>query len=58
MCRFLEERPGAYFMLGAMPAHDAYPHHHPKFDFEERCLPLGAEIALRVIESATESQLS
>ena len=59
MCRFLEERPGAFFLLGAAPrgAAKVYSHHHPKFDFDESCLPLGVEIALRVIEAATGSEL-
>ncbi len=60
MCRFLEERPGAYFMLGGAP-HDAervYPHHHPRFDFDEACLPLGIELGLRIIEEATGSRIA
>lgn len=60
MCRFLEERPGAYFMLGAAPsgAERVYPHHHPRFDFDEACLPLGIELGLRIIEEATGSRVA
>jgi amidohydrolase len=61
MCRFLEERPGAYFMLGAAkaaPDGHVYPHHHPKFDFDEACIPLGIELGLRIIEEASGSRLS
>jgi amidohydrolase len=60
MCRFLEERPGAYFLLGGAPAGTdrVYPHHHPKFDFDERCIPLGIEIGLRIIEDVTGSALA
>jgi amidohydrolase len=57
MCRFLEERPGAYFLLGGAPggAEHVYPHHHPKFDFDERCMPLGIELGLRIIEDVSGS---
>lgn len=59
MCLFLEAAPGAYFLLGAQPdgAERVYPHHHPRFDFDEAALPLGVELALRVIEAATGSDL-
>jgi len=52
--------PGAYMFLGAGPAPgadgrlEAVPHHHPRFDFDERALPLGCEVwvraALRLLE--------
>lgn len=59
MCLFLEAAPGAYFLLGAAPsnAERVYPHHHPRFDFDEDSLPIGIEMALRVIEAATGSEL-
>ena len=59
MCHFLEERPGAYFLLGGAPAHAAhvYPHHHPGFDFDERCIPLGIELGLRIVEHVTSSRI-
>ena len=59
MAYFLERVPGAYFLLGARPAGDVdvYPHHSPKFDFDEACIPLGIELGLRIIERATGSQL-
>ena len=59
MALFLESRPGCYFLLGGKH-HDrdvTHPHHHPKFDFDEDCLPLGVEIGLRVIEEASGSRL-
>jgi amidohydrolase len=60
MAYFLEAAPGAYFMLGG--GNEArgitWPHHHPKFDFDEACLPLGIELGLRVIEQATGSTLA
>jgi amidohydrolase len=54
MAYFLEEAPGAYFMLGAGNRERGitWPHHHPKFDFDEDCMPIGAELGLRVIEAA------
>ncbi|KMY52321.1 amidohydrolase [Peribacillus loiseleuriae] len=37
---FLQERPGTYFKVGARNEKDNthYPHHHPRFDFDERAL--------------------
>ncbi|SHG73682.1 M20 family metallopeptidase [Ornithinibacillus halophilus] len=37
------ERPGAYFFTGANKEGNPYPHHHPKFDFDERALPIAAK---------------
>lgn len=52
MSFFLEAVPGCYFFLGsANPAKDlAYPHHHPRFDFDETALSMGAEIFVRCVE--------
>lgn len=52
MSFFLEEVPGCYFFLGsANPSKNlAYPHHHPRFDFDETALLMGAEIFIRCIE--------
>lgn len=52
MSFFLEEVPGCYFFLGsANPEKDlAYPHHHPRFDFDEIVLPMGVEIFVRCME--------
>ena len=37
---YLEHRPGAYFYVGASNdnPNTQYPHHHPRFDFDERAL--------------------
>ena len=37
---YLEHRPGAYFYVGASNENPntQYPHHHPRFDFDERAL--------------------
>ncbi len=52
MSFFLQEIPGCYFFLGsANPAKDlAYPHHHPRFDFDETALATGVEIFTRCVE--------
>lgn len=60
MAYFLDARPGAYFMLGGGNAAKGitHPHHSPKFDFDEDCIPLGIELGLRIIEDATHSTLA
>lgn len=52
MSFFLQEVPGCYFFLGsANSAKDlAYPHHHPRFDFDETALAMGVEIFVRCVE--------
>jgi amidohydrolase len=52
--------PGAMFMLGCRLEDDERQHHNPRFDIDERCLPVGAAIlaegALRLLrrEGANE----
>ncbi|HLS89589.1 MAG TPA: amidohydrolase [Sphingobacteriaceae bacterium] len=43
---YCREVPGGYFFLGAGDPDnpDRAPHHHPRFDFDERALPLGVRI--------------
>jgi len=44
-CFYLEKVPGAMGMLGAAKGGETnYPGHHPKYDFDERCLPLGVQL--------------
>lgn len=52
MSFFLNEIPGCYFFLGsANPAKGlAYPHHHPRFDFDETALGMGVEMFVRCVE--------
>lgn len=52
MSFFLQQVPGCYFFLGsANPSKNlAYPHHHPRFNFDETALLMGAEIFTRCIE--------
>ncbi len=44
VAEFLERTPGCFFVLGAMPERRVEPHHSPRFDIDERALPLGAAI--------------
>ncbi|WP_281355716.1 M20 family metallopeptidase [Virgibacillus ihumii] len=37
------EKPGAYFFTGAKKEDNPYPHHHPKFDIDERAIPVAAK---------------
>lgn len=39
---YLEKVPGTFFFTGAKPE-NPYPHHHPKFDFEESAMLLAAK---------------
>lgn len=49
--------PGAMFSLGCRIEGDMRPHHNPRFDVDERCLPIGAailaEAALRILRQET-----
>ncbi len=56
---FARQAPGCFFWLGgATPGEPKRRHHHPRFDVDERCLPLGAallaESALRWLSGAGE----
>lgn len=46
---FLRQVPGCYFLLGAGSESSGItaPHHHPDFDIDEGCLPIGAEVMTR-----------
>lgn len=52
MSYFLQAVPGCYFFLGSANADKnlAYPHHHPRFDFDETALGLGVELFVRCVE--------
>jgi metal-dependent amidase/aminoacylase/carboxypeptidase family protein len=53
MAFFLQEVPGCYFFLGAANPELglAYPHHHPRFDFDETALMVGVEMLVRCVEN-------
>lgn len=52
MAFFLQEVPGSYLFLGSADSARGldYPHHNPRFDFDETALPLGVAI---LCETAT-----
>jgi len=49
MALFLNEIPGCFFFIGSgvQNAEFRYGHHHPKFDFDEKALPLGAALLVQ-----------
>ena len=50
---YLENIPGAFFLIGAGNNTFAkYPHHHPKFDFEEKVMIHTASIFLNLALNA------
>ncbi|PSB17213.1 amidohydrolase [Phormidesmis priestleyi ULC007] len=52
MSFFLQAVPGCYFFLGSANAEKGldYPHHHPRFDFDETALSTGVELFVRCVE--------
>lgn len=52
MSYFLQEVPGCYFFLGSANAEKGldFPHHHPRFDFDETALGMGVELFVRCVE--------
>ena len=52
MAFFLEQVPGCYFFLGSANVNLGlnYPHHHPRFDFDETALGMGVETFVRCVE--------
>ncbi len=52
MSFFLQEIPGCYFFLGSANPEKSldFPHHHPRFDFDESVLGMGVEIFVRCVE--------
>lgn len=52
MSFFLQAVPGCFFFLGSANAAKGlnYPHHHPRFDFDETVLGIGVEMFVRCTE--------
>lgn len=40
---YMLEKPGAFFFTGAQKDENPYPHHHPKFDFNEEAMATAAK---------------
>jgi len=46
----LQQRPGCFLRLGNGTLHEGFPVHHPKYDFNDRNLPVGAAYWSRLVE--------
>lgn len=47
---YLQEKPGVFFYVGAQPeGKEGYPHHHPKFDIDEKSLIISAKAMAAVV---------
>ena len=46
--------PGCFFFVGSAGDAKAYPHHHPRFDVDERSLAIGLEIMTRAARTYLE----
>ncbi len=49
---FLQAVPGCYFFLGSANSEKGldYPHHHPRFNFDETALSVGVETFVQIVE--------
>ena len=52
MSYYLNEIPGMFIFLGSANAEESknFPHHHPRFDIDERCLPIGIALMLETAQ--------
>lgn len=50
---FLDAVPGTFFFVGSANAERGldYPHHHPRFDFDERVIPLAVDLLASAVAS-------
>jgi len=46
--------PGCFFFVGSAADGGAYPHHHPRFDVDERAMAIGLEIMTRAVRAYLE----
>jgi amidohydrolase len=53
MSYFLDRLPGTFFFVGSAnpQRHLDYPHHHPRFDFDEAAIPLAVELLASAVAS-------
>jgi amidohydrolase len=56
---FLQQRPGAMFMVGSRNAEKGvvWGHHHPRFDIDEESLGIGLEVMARTVLACLERGL-
>lgn len=47
---YLLEKPGAFFFTGAQKENNFQPHHHPKFDIDERAMVIAAKTFIELIK--------
>lgn len=47
---YLLKKPGAFFFTGAQKEGYFYPHHHPKFDIDERAMVLAAKTLIETVK--------
>ncbi|WP_138419765.1 M20 metallopeptidase family protein [Aquibacillus sediminis] len=47
---YLLKKPGAFFFTGAQKQTDNYPHHHPKFDIDERAMAVAAKTFITIVK--------
>lgn len=45
---YLQKKPGAFFVVGAAKQTDNVPHHHPRFDIDERGMKVAMELFVRI----------
>ncbi|WP_237585488.1 M20 family metallopeptidase [Alkalibacterium sp. MB6] len=57
---FLQKKPGSYFFIhsGNEEKGIVYPHHHPKFDFDERALLTGAKCFVDIVDHYLGNRVS
>ncbi|WP_079480695.1 amidohydrolase [Halobacillus salinus] len=55
---YMHNKPGAFYFTGAQIPDHYYPHHHPKFDFDEKALPHAAKTLLQAYRSYQEAHKS
>ncbi len=55
MAFMMQEVPGCYFFIGSANPEEGLdaPHHHPRFDFDERALPRGAALMAQAVWELT-----
>lgn len=52
----LEQRPGCYFLLGTARTESDPPLHHPRYDFNDDILPIGATFWVELVEAYLQTE--